>query len=170
MRKLVLVSALALVAASCSREAAPTSIDYTPQQKNELAVLDKAEELVGAMYRQDFGKVWDMMTPWNKHDATREGVTREVYAGKVGNFMDTGQIRMTDYDSSEIVVIGDKYAITQAELTYQFTEGGQTQSMTDCERTLWLEFPEGWFWHQTSLVCEYMPSAEEIERLTRNLK
>ena len=147
---------------SCSKEAP------RPSQQDEIAVLDKAEELVGALYKEDFGKVWDMMTPWNKHDATRAGITREMYAGKVENYFT--YIKMTDYDSSKLITIGDKYAITQANTTYEFAEGGQTQTRAGCERTLWLKFPEGWFWHQTSLLCEYMPSAEEIERLTANLR
>jgi hypothetical protein len=157
LKKLLVISVLAVIAASCAK--AP--------DREEVVVLGKAEELSAAMYRKDFGKVWDLMSPWNKHDAARDGLTREIFAGKLGS---SHGVRITDYDSSALIAIGNKYAITQAEVTYELTEGDKVQTLSECERTIWLQFPEGWFWQQTGLLCTYTPDAEEIERLTRNLK
>src|SRR3989338_722419 len=136
-------------------------------QQNEIKVLERAEELVGAMYHGDAGKVWDVMTPWTRAEVSRR-ISREEYIKTIAKLFE--QIKITNYDSSRLVFIGEKYAVTQAQIAYEFREGNQVRQETSCERTLWLKFPEGWYWQKTNLVCDYMPSANEIKRLTKNLK
>src|SRR3989304_4697814 len=84
-------------------------------QQNEIKVLERAEELVGAMYHGDAGKVWDVMTPWTRAEVSRR-ISREEYIKTIE------------------------------------------------------KLSEGWYWQKTNLVCDYMPSANEIKRLTKNLK
>src|SRR3989344_7762184 len=124
-------------------------------QQNEIKVLERAEELVGAMYRGDAGKVWDMMTPWMRVEVSRR-TSREEYVKTIAKLFE--KIKITDYDSSKLVVIGEKYAITETQISYEFREGNQVRKEIGCERTLWLKFPEGWYWRETNLVCDYMPS------------
>lgn len=159
MKDLLLVSVLAVFAASCAGTSAQ-------KQQDDIAVLERAEELVGTMYRRDFGKAWDMMTPWLRQELSRE-VSKEGYVATLSKFFE--QIKITDYDSSKLIVIGEKHAITQAEITHEFRERDETRTV-NCERTLWLKFPDKWYWQDTALSCDYMLSAEEVERLTRNLR
>ena len=162
MKKLFLLLAAVIISVSCTREA------LSPRQQDEIAVLNKAKEFFGAVSRRDFGRVWDMSTPLNKDDALKAGVTRDAYAEKMGKF--TWDITLTDADSLKLVIVGQKYAITQADVTYEITEDSKARSTMYCERIFWLKFPEGWYWHQIGMTCDYMPGADEIERLTSELR
>lgn len=155
------VAVLAAIAASCAG---------TPAQKqqDEIAVLDRAEEFVGALYHNDFGKWWDMMVPADKNFQISGADNREDYI-KVWRKA-SEHITIVDYDSARIVVIGDRYAVTQSYVAYDVQEGDQKRSVKGCEKTIWLKLTEGWYWHKTGLDCDYLPSAQELEQLTRNLR
>jgi len=162
MKNLLLVLVLVVIKASCA--GTPTQT----RQENEIAVLERAEEFIGALYHQDFGKWWDMMMPTARNREVSGADSREEYAQVWKKASE--HIKMTDYDSAKIVAMGDKYAVTQAEVSYDIDRGGQMEHVKDCEKTIWLKIPGGWYWQQTGFDCDYMPSAQEIEQLTRNLK
>ena len=178
MKNLLLVLVLVVIKASCA--GTPTQT----RQENEIAVLERAEEFIGALYHQDFGKWWDMMMPTARNREVSGADSREEYAQVWKKASE--HIKMTDYDSAKIVAMGDKYAVTQAEVSYDIDRGGQMEHVKDCEKTIWLKIPTeflgrlkhgqettprgGWYWQQTGFDCDYMPSAQEIEQLTRNLK
>lgn len=151
---------VALIFISC----ASTPVQW---QQNDIEVLKRAEELVKARYHQDFGKIWDLATPWLKQVFPRV-TSKEIFIEKVESLRQI--IKITDYDSPRIVVIGEKHAITQVEITYEFREEGQTYTKIICERTLWLKFPDEWYWHDFGYPDDYMPSAGVIEWLTQKLR
>lgn len=162
MKNLLLVSVLAVIVASCADTSAQK------QQEEEIAVLERAEELVGAEYHQDFGKWWDMMILSSRNSRMSGADTREEFIQQRKSEFEN--FRITDYDSSKLIAIGNKYAVTQAAMSYEVREEGRIRSIDGCDRTIWLELPDGWYWHETGRDCGYMPTAQEIENLTRNLR
>lgn len=148
--------------ASCS------GVSPETRQEDEIAILQRADEFVGALYRNDFGKWWDMMVPTEKTLQISGADNREDYI-KVWRKA-SEHITIVDYDSARIVAIGERYAVTQSQVDYDVQEGNEKRSVNDCEKTIWLKLQDGWYWHKTGLDCDYLPSAEELQRLTRDLK
>ncbi len=135
--------------------------------------------------------------PSARNSATSGADTMEEFIRREN--MEFKNFVVTDYDSAKLVVIGRKYAITQSDIFYDVREDGRTRSVAGCEKTLWLKLPTeflgrlqsspgvgdaplrekhgqettprgGWYWQQTGFDCDYLPSAEEIERLIYNLR
>ena len=161
MKNLLLAYILVVMAESCSTVPAQ-------RRQDEIAVLGRAEEFVGALYHNDFGKWWDMMVPADKNFQISGADNREDYI-KVWRKA-SEHITIVDYDSARIVAIGDRYAVTQSYVAYDVQEGDQKRSVKGCEKTIWLKLSVGWYWHKTGLDCDYLPSTQELEGLTRDLR
>lgn len=163
MSFLVLACLVAAISISCA--SAPIQRQHNDNVKKE--VLERAKELVDAMSHRDFGKVWDMATPWLKQELSQGG-SREGYVKWVSKFFE--HVKVTDFDSLKLVVLDEKYAITQAEITYEFREGDQALILIKCERTIWLKLPDEWYWADTALACDHVPDANRIESLTKEVR
>ncbi len=161
MAFLALVCLVTVISISCA------SAPIQRQQNEDTKVLVRAKELIDAMSHRDFGKVWDMATPWHRQELSHDG-SREGYVKWVSKFFE--HVKVTDYGSLKLVVLGEKHAITQMEMTYEFREGDQVLSLIKCERTIWLKSPDEWYWTYTALSCDYMPDANMIESLTKEVR
>lgn len=158
---LVLMCLIVAISISCA------SAPVQRQENNDIQVLIRAEELIGAMHHSDFGKVWDMATPWHRQELSQDD-SREGYVKWASKFFE--HVKVADYDSSKLIVLDEKYAVTQAEITYEFKARDQALILIKCERTLWLKFSNGWYWQESAMPCDYMPNVKEIERLTSDLR
>ena len=164
MRRIALSALMCLVAAislSCA------SVPIQRQENEDVQVLIRAEELVGSMYHNDFGKVWDMATPWLRQELSQDG-SREGFIKWISKFFE--HVKVADYDSSKLIVLDEKYAVTQAEITYEFKARDQALILIKCERIFWLKLSDAWYWQESAMPCDHMPNAEEIERLTHDLR
>lgn len=135
---------------------------------DEAVILNRAEEFVEALSRNDFGKWWDMMVPADKNFHTSGADNREDYINVWRKASES--MIVIDYDPAVIVAIGNNSAVTSSRVNYHVQEEHGKRFVAGCERTVWVKLSDGWYWHKTGLDCEYIPSARDLENLTGDLR
>ncbi len=135
---------------------------YRVLNKDSNAVLQRAKEFQQAEYSHNAEKIWDMMLPSIRQDS---GPKEEYIANVKAFYASLNDIKA---DKPTLVTKGDKWAMTQEDITATFPEPDGVQ--TDCFRTVWLKSEGVWYWYETDRACTYMPDASEIVHITKNLK
>ena len=144
-------------------------IHLTEKTTEDYQVLIQARNFNEACYEKNYSRIWDLASPWLRRELGESGGTRESYVYELDRFFQGSKI--THFVGPQLMIFGEKYAVTQAEITLNFREENKREvRLTICERTLWLKFSEGWYWHKANLHCAYSPTKDEIKHLTRNLR
>ena len=123
-------------------------------------VLKRSRELSGAIGSGNADVVWELSSSWHKKD-------NEPKERSVALFLDLlNEVKISN-KSTYLVKIESGYAITEATYIIQSLSGNQKK--VSCFRTLWLKFPDNWYWHLNGLSCSYAPSEDELEYLLGRL-
>ena len=129
---------------------------------NSKTEFDRLEKRANDFYHyikvRDVENIYNLLTPWVKAENPKD-----EYIGNVEAFL--SHVHEYRYDYPTVVLLKDKIAITQANYNLVL----DSFEVSNCERTVWLRFPGGWYIQEPSLRCDYMPDEERIKFLTKNL-
>lgn len=125
----------------------------------QTRLRDKVNEFYNALRDKNSEKIWQLSSPFFKKENRKE-----EYIANSDLFLR----HMTDFDYRNLTVVymSKKLAVTQADIFVTFQREG---NFKDCERIVWLRFPEGWRFQEPNRFCSYMPDKERIEFLTKNV-
>ena len=124
-------------------------------------VLKRAREFQQAENDADGEKIWNLSAPFIRKDIG----SKEEYVDYLNIFLSE-----TNYKAEEptMVASGKKWALTQENTSMTFSEPDGLEK--DCFRTFWIKSEGTWYWYGTGYICSYMPTKDEINQWTKNLK
>lgn len=127
-------------------------------------VLENTRTLNLAVKSKDFVKVWELSSPWVKEDNPKNEYV-EYFSGSLED------VDFTKIEEPTLVVMGDKYAVTQTFYTIKVRSASKViPESSDCQRTLWLKFLDDWYWEEAGLPCNTPLDLEALKALAAEIK
>ena len=110
-------------------------------------VLNRAREFQSGMNLHDSGKIWELSTPRFKNRNPKD-----KYESEMSPFL--VELK-TKAEEPSIIAMGDKWAMTQSVVNATFFENGRELYIKTCNLTIWLKYPDNWYWMDTGYACHY---------------
>lgn len=143
-----------MLASACVSTSTLRTINY-----EQMRLQDEVYEFYNAWRDKNSEKIWQLSSPFIKKENRKE-----EYIADADLFLKP----MTNFSYSNLIVvyISKKLAVTQMNMSTTFK--GES-NFDDCERIVWLRFPEGWRFQEFNGDCSYMPDDKRMESLTKNV-
>ena len=152
------VAVFSILTSACATTSSLRTISH-----EQIRLQDETHEFYKAWLDKNSEKIWQLSSPFIKNENRKE-----EYTANIDLFL--RHMIYFSYHSVKVVYMSKKLAVTQAVVGFTFQDEVLKEHIfSQCERIVWLRFPEGWRFDEPNRVCTYMPDKDRIEFLTKNI-